>query len=56
LYLGKHWSSIELSILEATPEEMLADRPVPPVKTKLPDDKPAGWKLDLGEPEQLKHN
>lgn len=47
--LGKHWSSIELLISKSTPEEMLADRLVAPVKTKLPDDKPAGWKLDLGE-------
>jgi len=47
--LAKHWSSIELLLSKSTPEEMLADRPVPPFKTELPDDKPAGWKLDLGE-------
>jgi hypothetical protein len=47
--LGKHWGSIELSISKGTPEEILADRFIAPVKTELPDDKPTGWKLDLGE-------
>ncbi|KAE9376009.1 hypothetical protein N431DRAFT_556289 [Stipitochalara longipes BDJ] len=47
--LGKHWSSIELSFSKNTPEEILADRPIAPVKMELPVDKPAGWKLDLGE-------
>lgn len=47
--LGKHWSSIESSVSKNTPEEILADRHIAPVKTELPDDKPAGWKLDLGE-------
>jgi len=47
--LGRHWTSIELLISENTAEEILADRPVAPVKTELPDDKPVGWKLDLGE-------
>jgi hypothetical protein len=47
--LGKHWSSIKLLISKHTPEEILANRLVAPLKTELPDDKPAGWKLDLGE-------
>jgi hypothetical protein len=47
--LEKHWSNIESLKSESTPQEMLADRPVAPLKTELPDDKPAGWKLDLGE-------
>ena len=46
--LGKHWSSIELLISQSTPEEILADRLVAPLKT-VPEDKPVGWKLDLGE-------
>ncbi|KUJ22639.1 uncharacterized protein LY89DRAFT_728759 [Mollisia scopiformis] len=47
--LAKHWNGIELLISKITPEEILADRPVAPLKTELPDDKPAGWQLDLGE-------
>jgi len=47
--LEQHWRSIELLISKSTPEEILADRLVAPLKTELPDDKPAGWKLDLGE-------
>jgi hypothetical protein len=47
--LLKHWSKIRPSTLKDTPEKMLADRPVAPFKTDLPDDKLAGWKLDLGE-------
>ncbi|PQE16437.1 hypothetical protein CJF31_00009656 [Rutstroemia sp. NJR-2017a BVV2] len=47
--LEKHWSSIESLTSESTPKEMLADRPVAPIRIELPDDKPAGWKLDLGE-------
>lgn len=47
--LLKHWSKIRPEILKESPAETLADRPVAPFKTELPDDKPAGWKLDLGE-------
>jgi hypothetical protein len=47
--LQKHWSSIELLISKKAPEEILADLRVEPVKMELPDDKPAGWKLDLGK-------
>ncbi|KAH6714693.1 hypothetical protein BKA61DRAFT_735062 [Leptodontidium sp. MPI-SDFR-AT-0119] len=47
--LLKHWYKLRSSILKYTPEEMLADRPLAPFKTDLPDDKPAEWKLDLGE-------
>lgn len=47
--LMKHWSNITLSTAKDTPEEMLADRPIAPSKKDLPDDKPVGWKLDLGE-------
>lgn len=47
--LGKHWSNLHLSIFKNNPSEILADRLVVPFKTELPDDKPAGWKLDLGE-------
>ncbi|PQE17436.1 hypothetical protein CJF32_00008669 [Rutstroemia sp. NJR-2017a WRK4] len=47
--LEKHWSSIESFTSKSTPKEMLADRPVAPISIELPDDKPAGWKLDLGE-------
>ncbi len=47
--LLKHWSKIRPSTLKDTPEETLTDRPVAPFKTDLPDDKLAGWKLDLGE-------
>jgi len=47
--LEKHWRSNQLLWKNHTPEEMLADRPIAPLKTELPDDKPAGWKLDLGE-------
>ena len=47
--LEKHWQSNEWLWKDHTAEEMLADRPIAPFKTELPDDKPAGWKLDLGE-------
>ncbi|PQE23756.1 hypothetical protein CJF30_00008736 [Rutstroemia sp. NJR-2017a BBW] len=47
--LEKHWSSIESLTSKSTPQEMLADRRVAPLRAELPDDKPAGWKLDLGE-------
>jgi hypothetical protein len=46
--LQKHWRSIELLNSKGTIEEILLDRAVIPIKTELPD-KPAGWKLDLGE-------
>lgn len=49
LALAKHWRSIESSVSKGSPEEVLADHPVAPFKTEIPDDKPAGWKLDLGE-------
>lgn len=42
--LENYWHSIESLIFKGTPEEMLLDRSVAPVKTE-----PAGWKLDLGE-------
>lgn len=47
--LEKHWRTIETLTLKGTPEEKLADRVVPPLKMELPDDKPAGWRLELGE-------
>lgn len=47
--LEKYWGSAVFLFSEHTAEEILADRPIAPFKTELPEDKPAGWKLDLGE-------
>jgi hypothetical protein len=47
--LAKHCDSIESSTFKSIPEVILVDYHVEPVKMELPDDKPAGWKVDLGK-------
>lgn len=50
--LENHWRKAESSVSGSDPEVILADHPVPPLETALPDDKPAGWKLKLGETQE----
>jgi hypothetical protein len=47
--LDKHWCIIQSLISRKPPEEILADSHVAPVKPEPPEDKSAGWRLDLAD-------